>query len=105
MVIPGQSACIACMAHRSAHQWGDTPGPDQPRANTQAQVAGAFIASAIRDFAEQGTCAQFVERCVSLHTRNLMTRSERVFRLPHCPVCHRLFDAAPDAFSLPWLQK
>ncbi len=101
LVVPGQTACLACLGHRVARRWGDLPPPPAPQLLHRAAQVAALLA----DGALLGT--RLLERCISLDLRALRLDTHRVFQLPDCPVCARHADpqlaGAAGALPLPWL--
>jgi bacteriocin biosynthesis cyclodehydratase domain-containing protein len=100
-VVPGDTACIGCLGHRIAHQWGDAPLPAQPAVNVQHDVVAGLMLNALNDFATNGLCTEYVEHAVSLDLRTLSSRRDRVFRLPWCSVCGN--SEIEGRLPLPWL--
>ena len=97
-VVPGDSACIACLGHRITHRWGDMPLPLLPQASVQYELIAALIlqAAGVEPL-------PYLERVASLDLRNLDSRSERVFRLPKCEVCQGSNVLDAEGFlPLPW---
>ncbi len=97
-VVPGDSACLACLGHRITNRWGDMPPPPQPQAAGQHELIAALILQTAA-----GKALAYLERVVSLDLQTLNSRSERVFRLPKCEVCQK--DNVLDAqgfLPLPW---
>jgi bacteriocin biosynthesis cyclodehydratase domain-containing protein len=100
LVVPGQTACLACMGHRVMRRWGDLPGPEQP---AMAQRA-AGVAALLADAAVLGP--RLVERAFTLDLRSLQMHSSQVFVLPDCPVCAAMESsgfARLTPLPLPWL--
>ncbi|MDB5846922.1 MAG: hypothetical protein JWP29_674 [Rhodoferax sp.] len=100
MVVPGQTACLACMGHRVMRRWGDLPGPEQP---AMAQRA-AGVAALLADAAVLGP--RLVERTFTLDLRSLQMHSSQVFVLPDCPVCAAMESSGVARLTplpLPWL--
>jgi bacteriocin biosynthesis cyclodehydratase domain-containing protein len=106
-VVPGDTACIACIGHRIAHQWGDALVPTQPAVALQHEVVAGLLLNIVNDFAAHGMCTDYVEHAISLNLRTLSSRRERVFRLPWCSVCSATTVAQssqPDGrLPLPWV--
>lgn len=105
-VVPGETACISCMGSRVAHRWGDIALPATPRAASEPALIAALVAQLLGAVQEEpsGALLHYLERVVSLNLTTLESRTERVFRLPICPVCHP--DGAHNAvgkLNLPWV--
>lgn len=100
MVVPGQTACLACMGHRVMRRWGDLPMPQEPAMLQRAAGIGALLA----DAAVLGS--RLVERAFTLDLRTLRMDSSTVFVQPECPVCALSATEAINrkaALPLPWL--
>lgn len=100
MVVPGQTACLACMGQRVMQRWGDLPPPAAPALLRRA----AGIAALLADAAVLGP--SLVERACTLDLQNLRLQSSPVFPEPDCPVCAvlRVQDERRDIpLPLPWL--
>jgi bacteriocin biosynthesis cyclodehydratase domain-containing protein len=100
MVVPGQTACLACMGHRVMRRWGDLPMPDEPAMLRRA----AGVAALLADAAVLGS--RLIERAFTLDLRTLRMDSSTVFAQPECPVCASMChkDAVRSAtLRLPWL--
>ncbi|RZL64508.1 MAG: hypothetical protein EOP81_08100 [Variovorax sp.] len=104
-VVPGDTACVACLGHRVAHRWGDLPMPAAPAVQQHEALVTALVRQALHG--EPGTAARlaWVERVVSLDLRSLASTQDRVFRHPWCPVCSAQphDDAGAGSLALPWI--
>ncbi len=99
IVIPGQSACLNCydiqdeatrsfrfdyLAYKAALDRGNAP-----TSTMRAQMlAAGYAAVAIADHAESGW-GFLVDRVVHVNVGTLEISTDRVFRVPRCPVCIR----------------
>lgn len=104
-VVPGDTACVACLGHRVAHRWGDLPMPAAPAVQAHEALIAALVRQTLQG--EAGTAARlaWVESVVNLDLRSLASTQDRVFQHPWCPVCSA---PAPDgatagALALPWI--
>ncbi|MEN4920244.1 hypothetical protein ABE485_16350 [Achromobacter spanius] len=95
-VVPGQTACLACLGNRVAHRWGDLPMPAGPAA-CRPELLAALLAPLLA--AGQGLLP-FVEYSVSLNLQTLASTRDKVFQLPWCPVCGTA--TATGMLHLPW---
>lgn len=96
-VVPGQTACLSCLAERVAHRWGDDAPPVAPEASAFGSVAGALVARQLPSVAAGAT---LVGATVALDLDTLETTRARVLRSPWCEVCgpeHR-----DGRVRLPW---
>lgn len=102
-VVPGETACLGCLANRVAHRWGDPPLPRQPAVNEEIDVVAAVLRRTL--LAGDGTMRAplaFVERATSLDLGTLRSQTSRLFQLPDCAVCGPK-TAAVRPLPLPWL--
>ena len=104
MVVPGQTACIACLGHRLMHRWGDLHPPAEPAGLQRATGVAALLADATQ------LSSRLVERSISLDISQLKLQSSVVFPTPGCPVCEAtgaqfMGDAKLSAgkLQLPWM--
>lgn len=86
-VVPGQTACLACMGLRTVRRWGDGAVPEQPLAAAQPALSVAMLLQLLREAASVGGQAAWVEHSVQLDLRTLQTQRVRVYRQPWCPAC------------------
>ena len=85
LVVPGDTACLACLAGRIGHRWGDPPAPERPAvqrnlallADITALEVGKIIAG------DLGLAGQTI--AYDFERRRVIKGS--VYRLPWCPVC------------------
>ncbi len=117
-VVPGQTACVACLGNRVAHRWGDPTLPELPLAASRHALMAALILQAVSSApasqdapsgealpTSAGTMLlPFLEHALSLNLNTLATRRDRVFQLPGCPACRVLAAPAIPAgrLNLPW---
>lgn len=99
LVVPGQTACLACFGHRITHRWGDLPPPSAP-ANRQ-RLAG--VAALMADHVSLGS--RCVEASLALDLRHLNITRSPVYLQPGCEVCahHRSSPTGTGALALPWV--
>lgn len=86
-VVPGQTACLGCLAGRLTHLWGDSQPPAQPAMNTRIELAAAVITEHLESFRTRGTINALVGNSWALDTATWESRFHPVFRLPWCPIC------------------
>ncbi|EHK65726.1 hypothetical protein [Achromobacter arsenitoxydans] len=98
-VVPGQTACLACLGNRVAHRWGDLPMPASPAA-CRPELLAALLAPLLST--DQGLLP-FVEYSVSLNLQTLASTRDKVFQLPWCPVCGSAAAASTGMLDIPWL--
>ncbi len=109
-VVPGETACVACLGARIAHRWGDAPVPALPRTAADTALAAALIRQRLTqtlhtsDGPAHAGWLPLLERSISLNLHTLVSQQARVFRLPWCAVCAS--DAGQvraEPLPLPWL--
>ena len=102
LVVPGQTACVECLAHRITRRWGDLPPPAQPQVLRHAAGVAALLCASTQ------LGPALVERVVTMDLRHLRTTQHRVHPMPGCPACEasrqqtHLELAMP--FQLPWIR-
>lgn len=99
-VVPGQTACVACLGNRVVHRWGDPPAPPRPAVNGLPRTTAALLAPIL---AAPAALAAFIEHGASLNLQTLASTRDKVFQLPWCPVCGLDRGQAPARLDLPWL--
>ncbi|MDO5692510.1 MAG: TOMM precursor leader peptide-binding protein [Pseudomonadota bacterium] len=105
LVVPGDTACVACLGHRIAHRWGEAPLPPVPAAQAAWPLVAALLAQALHASTGQRTRLAWIEQTTSLNLHTLTSQREAVYRQPHCPVCGA--SALPEPatsgrLDLPW---
>lgn len=98
-VVPGETACVACLGHRVAHRWGDLQGPAKPAMSSRPQSVASLLAPLLT---APGGLLPFLEHSVSLNLQTLSSVRDKVFQLPGCPVCEGRHDSPAGALNLPW---
>ena len=84
-VVPGDTACMACLAQRVGVVWGDPDPPTNPAVASDpadAALAGALVARWLRHGAG---LANLVNATVSFDLDDLYTRREPLWPAPGCP--------------------
>jgi hypothetical protein len=97
LVVPGGTACLACMSVRAARRWGDPPVPAAPEAVAQPGFPIALAVHAI-DRIGGGSLA-LLERVVSYRLDEFTATAEDVLPAADCPVCPRVLVGRA---TLPW---
>lgn len=86
LVVPGDTACLACFAGRVAISWGDATAPVHPGIVRRHLVAAtALAASEVRSIADGDLTLAGASFWFDFEERSSGT--ERVFKLPWCPYC------------------
>lgn len=97
LVVPGASACLACLAVRAGRRWGDPAPPRAPEAMAQPGFAVALAVHAV-DRIRAGSLA-LLDRLVGYQLDELTTVAEDVLPAVDCPVCPR---SPVGRATLPW---
>lgn len=102
LVVPGQTACLACLGHRILQRWGDLQPPPQPEMLSRAAGVAALLSDVVR------LGPELVEQVAALDLRLLRLSRHRVHMQPGCPVCQASrqdpdIELAPP-FDLPWVR-
>lgn len=102
LVVPGQTACLACLGHRIVQRWGDLQPPPQPEMLRRTAGVAAMLSDVVR------LGPELVEQVATLDLRHLRMSRHRVHVQPGCPVCQASRQdpsielASP--FNLPWVR-
>jgi hypothetical protein len=97
LVVPGGTACLACMSVRAARRWGDPPQPAAPGA---ADAPGLPVALAVHAISRIGAGSlALLERVVSYRLDEFTATAEDVLPAADCPVCPRI---PVGRATLPW---
>jgi bacteriocin biosynthesis cyclodehydratase domain-containing protein len=85
LVVPGDTACLACLAGRIGYRWGDPPAPERPAVQRNVALLAEIAALEVGRIAagDLGLAGQTV--AYDFERRTVITGS--VYRLPWCPVC------------------
>jgi bacteriocin biosynthesis cyclodehydratase domain-containing protein len=85
LVVPGDTACIACLAGRIAHRWGDPPSPERPAVQRNLALLAEIAMLEVERIAngDLGLAGQTV--AYDFERRRVV--SGIIYRLPWCPVC------------------
>lgn len=97
LVVPGQSACVGCLAARAGVRWGDPRPPATPRATGRADLATALAGHAVDEIG-RGSLT-LLERVVAFDLEGFTTTAEHVLPAADCPVCPGL---EAGRITLPW---
>jgi hypothetical protein len=94
-VVPGQTACVRCVAERIGGRWTDTIPPRKPHAVRDGAMAVATLLGRVlrkTQPAEDGTPGvfPFLNEVITLDLDRVVTTCDRVFRSPWCSACSLL---------------
>lgn len=85
LVVPGETACLGCLAGRIGARWGDPPPPPAPEAAGHAVLVAGLVAVELAKVAA-GAC-ELANRTVALDLERWRVTDEALLRLPGCPGC------------------
>ena len=98
LVIPGQTACVACLAGRIGHRWGDPDPPAAPLAARRLGLLAGWIAAELENVASGSST--LANRTVSMDIASHRMIDHSLLRLPWCPSCGDV--PATGRIELPW---
>ena len=99
-VVPGDTACMACLAGRVGVRWGDPPPPVAPMAMSDAALAARLICRWVANVTAGS--AALVNATVAFDLASLSTRRAPLWRSPLCPVCEPW--PGDGSVALPWAE-
>jgi bacteriocin biosynthesis cyclodehydratase domain-containing protein len=102
LVFPGETACLACLASRVTHGWGDAAPPPRPPMAQQHTLAAGLAALAVQRILLHEDRA-LVNRTVAYEFAAFTAQSSSLYRLPMCPVCGAAAGAEAGSLALPWV--
>jgi hypothetical protein len=99
LVLAGETACLACLAGRINHFWGDPQPPRRPAVLRAAPLAAALAVHELERIVDGDYSLAGATSAYDLESRR--TLAGAVYRLPWCPVCGDGGGSAGIA-ELPW---
>jgi len=100
LVVPGETACLGCLAGRIGAVWGDAPPPARPAALASSPLAAAL---AVRELETIGAGdLRLANATVAYDVAAHRVTSCPAYRLPWCPVCGDGAAAPRGDLELPW---
>lgn len=101
LVIPGETACAACLQGRVTARWGDDPPPPSPRVlEAYPGMVREIVAMELRRIAEGDT--SLVNATVAWNLNSREVTRHPLLTLPACPVCSALHPTPTGRLPLPW---
>lgn len=85
LVVPGETACLQCLAGRVSAHWGDPVPPQEPEAARLAPLVAGLVAIEVERVS--GGICELANRTVTLDVERWRLIDETVLRLPWCPGC------------------
>jgi bacteriocin biosynthesis cyclodehydratase domain-containing protein len=101
LVFAGQTACLACLAGRISHRWGDLQPPPRPRMTEHPALAAGLAALAVGEILLRDG-RSLVNRTVAHDFATHGVRCDSVYRLPMCPACSTGAAPRSGSIELPW---
>ncbi len=100
-VVPGETACLACLAGRIGSLWGDAPPPDRPAVLESPALAAVLAVRELERLARGDFRLANATVAYDLYAHRVVTCP--VYRLPWCPACGDEAAAPPGHIELPWV--
>jgi len=85
LVVPGDTACLACLAGRVGHRWGDPPAPQRPSVQRNVALLAEIASLEVGRIAAGDLSLAGKTVAYDFERRRVITGS--VYKLPWCPVC------------------
>ena len=101
LVFARQTACLACLACRVSHAWGDAAPPPRPRMTGHPALVAGLAALAIGNILLREDRA-LVNRTVAYDFGAFESHADSLYRLPMCPVCGTAAGDERGSLALPW---
>jgi hypothetical protein len=98
LVIPGQTACLACLSGRIAHRWGDPAPPTAPKATRRSGLLAGWIAAELENIG--AGASTLANRTISMDISSHRMTDHSLLRLPDCASCGST--PGRGRIDLPW---
>ena len=102
LVIPGETACLSCLAGRIAAYWGDEAPPAHPAVVARTDLVASLIEVHVEQ-AFQGR-SQLINQTIAYDLDEHEVKRNPVYKLPHCPRCGEV-EPNHGRIALPWADK
>ena len=99
LVIPGETACLSCLAGRLSAYWGDEAPPARPAIAERTDLIASLIEVQVEQ-AFQGR-SQLINQTLAYDLDEHEVKRNRVYKLPDCPRCGEA-DPNDGRIALPW---
>ncbi len=99
LVIPGETACLSCLAGRVSAYWGDTAPPSRPAMSDRTALVAPLIMLHVEQ-AFQGR-SPLINQTLAYDLEEHEIKRNRVYKLPQCTRCGDS-NPADGRLALPW---
>jgi len=102
LVVPGVTACLACLDARVAHRWGRPAVPDQPAVQRRLAIVAALVDVQV-GLVASGT-SPLVNATVAWNLETGDVDRQSLYKLAGCPRCAPAeIPAGAGRVALPWV--
>lgn len=101
LVVPGVTACLACLDARVAHRWGRPVVPDRPAVQRRLAVAAALVDVQL-GLVAAGT-SPLVNATVAWNLETGEVDRQSLYKLAGCRSCSPAETPAAGRVALPWV--
>jgi bacteriocin biosynthesis cyclodehydratase domain-containing protein len=85
LVVPGDTACLACFVGRVTERWGDAKPPARPGIWDHGELVCALVALHLQQIAAGNH--SLVNQTIAYDFADHEVKKNRIYKLPWCPVC------------------
>ena len=104
LVIPGETACIACLQGRLTTRWGDDKPPKSPKiSKDNSDLAKELIKAEIHKIQNGDT--SLTNKTVSWNFQDRKVRNDQLLKVPFCPICSKNKIDLSGKIALPWVKR
>lgn len=93
LVVPGDTACLGCLAGRVTQRWGDPAPPPDPAATHLAQLVAGLVSVELERVAAGRS--ELANRTIAFDLDRWRLLDETVLRLPWCQHCGEAEERRP----------
>lgn len=101
LVLPGQTACLACLQGRLTNRWGDNPPPSEPAMlnyiGFARELLNVELAKLIND-----KDYSLVQKTVVYDLNERQVQVNPLYKVPLCPICANNSLDISGMIALPW---
>lgn len=97
LVLPGETACVECLAGRVVNRWGDGPVPKSPEVLKDSSLVAALVDWALRRIASTSTWG--INKITTWNLEDGSNSTDLLLRVPDCPGCDYLASVKPVDLS------
>ncbi|HET7466620.1 MAG TPA: TOMM precursor leader peptide-binding protein [Candidatus Dormibacteraeota bacterium] len=99
LVIPGETACLSCLAGRVAANWGDAAPPARPAMTDRLELVASLIALHVEQAFEGRS--QLINQTLAYDFEEHDVKRNRLYKLPYCARCGDS-EQTDGRLALPW---